>query len=200
MPRPARFSSEQIIAAAAEVAAKHGPAAASVARIARRLRAPTGSIYHRFPSRSVLLGEAWLSAAESFQSRFAQVLRSKDAKLAGLQAVQFLVQQVFEEPQQARLLMLHRREDFQVPDWPRTMADRARSLDRQLNDELHDFGQRLLGRVDNEILRVLSFALAQAPLAAVKPHIAANQPVPPIAERMIESTYWASMKLLGVKR
>ncbi|NOX28486.1 MAG: helix-turn-helix transcriptional regulator, partial [Actinobacteria bacterium] len=55
MGRRPKYSSDQILDAAASLLAADGPTALSVARIAARLGAPSGSIYHRFGSRDVLV-------------------------------------------------------------------------------------------------------------------------------------------------
>jgi AcrR family transcriptional regulator len=200
MPRPARFSHEQIVAATARVAAERGPARASVARIARTLRAPTGSIYHRFASRSVLLGEVWLQAAESFQDGFLKQLDGVDPHAAGLAAVRYGVEWVREHPQEARILLLHRREDFLESEWPTSMRKRARALREQLSKGLRNFCQRLLGRADAKSLRIVTFALAEAPLAAVKRHIEWGEPPPKIVDALVAETYLASLSLIGVSR
>jgi len=57
MSRPAKFSHSDIVDATARLAARDGPARATMASIAAELRAPTGSLYHRFASRDILLGE-----------------------------------------------------------------------------------------------------------------------------------------------
>src|ERR1700722_17586472 len=59
MVRIHRFEDEAFIDAAIGLVAEGGPAAATIAAIARRVGAPNGSIYHRFDSRSALLGLAW---------------------------------------------------------------------------------------------------------------------------------------------
>jgi AcrR family transcriptional regulator len=199
MPRPARFDDEQIVAATARVAALHGPAGATVARIATALRAPTGSIYHRFASRDVLLGEVWLRAAESFQAGFAAHLAGPDARAAGLAAVRYVPRQVREQPQQARILLLHRREDFLHRGWPAAMKARAKALSQQMDEGLRSFCERVFGRADAESLRIATYALADAPLAAVRRHVEAKEPPPPLVDALIEATYVASIALGGAK-
>ena len=56
----AKFSQSDFLGAALAIASEHGPAAVTVASISERLKAPTGSFYHRFASRNVLLGALWL--------------------------------------------------------------------------------------------------------------------------------------------
>ena len=199
MPRPARFDDEQIVAATAKVAAAHGPAGATVARIAGALRAPTGSIYHRFASRDVLLGEVWLRAAESFQAGFAAHLAGPDAKAAGLAAACYVPRQVREAPQQARILLLHRREDFLHRGWPAPMKARAKALSAQMDEGLRSFCMRLFGRADAASLRIAGYALAEAPLAAVRRHVEAKEAPPPVVDELIAATYLACIAMAGAK-
>src|SRR5688500_18253929 len=63
MSRPSKFSAAQILDTAATLVAADGPGAATIGAISARLKAPSGSIYHRFASRDVLLGRLWLDKA-----------------------------------------------------------------------------------------------------------------------------------------
>jgi AcrR family transcriptional regulator len=199
MPRPARFTHEQVVAATARVAASHGPGGATIARIARALRAPTGSVYHRFASRDVLLGEVWLGAAQSFQQGFLERLAGTLAQDAGLEAVRYVSQRVRDRPTEARILMLHRREDFLAQGWPAPLRARARALQRHMDEGLQSFCHRLFGRGDAATRRIAVYALAEAPIAAIKPHLARGEPPPPIVDRLIEATYLAAITLAGAR-
>src|SRR6267154_2574457 len=86
MPRPSRFTDAQILDAAAALVAAGGPGAATIGAIGASLDAPSGSIYHRFASRDVLLGRLWLSKAAFFQNRFAEAFANPDEAKAGLDA------------------------------------------------------------------------------------------------------------------
>ena len=68
MGRRPKFDRESIAAAARQVVAERGPRGATVAAIAAHLGAPTGSIYHRFRSRELLLADLWLTVVEAFQA------------------------------------------------------------------------------------------------------------------------------------
>lgn len=197
MPRPARFTYEQIVAATARVAATHGPGGATIARIAEALRAPTGSIYHRVSSRDVLLGEVWLGAAQSFQEAFLERLAGPVARDAGLAAVRYVPERVRAQPQEARILMLHRREDFLARGWPAPMRARAGALQARMDGGLGSFCHRLFGRDDTTTRRIAVYALAEAPIAAMKPHLARGEAPPPIVDRLIEATYLAAIALAG---
>jgi AcrR family transcriptional regulator len=70
------LSSAGIPGAPAQLAATRGPSAATVGAIAESVGAPTGSIYHRFRSKDVLLAELLLQTVEGFQAGFEAALRS----------------------------------------------------------------------------------------------------------------------------
>lgn len=197
MSRPAKFSHDEIIDATARIAARAGPTQATITRIASELRAPTGSIYHRFSSRDVLLGEVWLRAAESFQDSVFGLLAGPDPWDAGLAAALFVPARVRQDPDQARILLLHRREDFLTSGWPPEMSARAGRLKQHADTALKKFSKSLLGRADADALRYVTYALASAPLAAVLPHLRANESPPPSVEPLISATYSAVMLLAG---
>jgi AcrR family transcriptional regulator len=199
MARPAQYSIDQIVASAAKVVAKRGPAGATVARIAQTIGAPTGSIYHRFASRDVLLGEVWLRTVAGFQRDVIEQLAAPDAKMAGLAAVRSVPQWVRDRPQEARILLLYRSEDFLERNWPKSMSTRAKKLRVQMAEALRDFCQRLLGRADAASLRIVAFALAEAPLAALRQHVRDADPPPPIVDDLIDTTYRAALSLAGVR-
>lgn len=196
MPRPISYAADQILDAVVRTAAEHGPKHTTIARIAARLGAPSGSIYHRFASRSALLGEAWLRAAEAFQAEFVRRLGADDAEAAGRDALAWFISFVRTERQQAQLLLLHRREDFLAAQWPASLKRRARELGALMNAALNEIARRLVGRADANTLRLLTFALAEAPLAAVKRHLEANEAIPRIVDVLIEHTFQSTLNLI----
>ena len=198
MARPAKFAEGQILESARGLVAMHGPAAATMSAIARRTRAPTGSIYRRFESRDVLLGEVWLRAAEAFQDAYFEVLRGTPARDAGLSATLFFMRRVRADLAEARVLLLHRREDFVDRGWPPGMEERANRLKDQVDTELRDFSRRLRGRADPKTLRLVTYAVLDTPFAAVRRHVAANEPPPPYLDLPVTATYRAVLSLLGV--
>ncbi len=199
MPRPARFDDATIIDATAAVVAEAGPAGATVARIARHVGAPTGSIYHRFRSRDVLLGEVWLNAVADFQAAFRQRLDGGDNPYqAGLDAVLSVPERVRAEPLQARILALYRSEEFRERHWPAALRKRARALRQDLDEGIGGFAERLFGRRDGKALKLARFVLAEAPLAAVRSYVQRNEPPPALVDAIVEATY-RSVVALGRK-
>jgi hypothetical protein len=122
MPRRARFSRQQILEATAGLVAAAGPDAATIGAIGGLIGAPSGSIYHRFPSRDALLGRLWLSKAAFFQNRFTAALAQPDAAAAGLDAALSLPRSARADFAGARIMLLHRRDDFLAGHWPADMT------------------------------------------------------------------------------
>jgi AcrR family transcriptional regulator len=191
MSRAPKFDEAQILAAASRLIAAHGPAGATIGAIARAVGAPTGSIYHRFNSRDVLLAEVWLGAAAAFQGAFFERLAGGTPREAGLRAALYMAQRVREHPQEARLLLLYRREDFVDRGWPIALRRRAEQLGHQVETELRAFSRRLCGRQDARTVRGVSYAVVEAPFAAVRRHVAANESPPPYVDVLIRVTYEA---------
>ncbi len=196
MPRTPEYDADQIVTAAGRLIAASGPGTATIGAIARAVDAPTGSIYHRFPSRDVLLAHVWLRAATAFQTEFFRRLAGSPPRRAGLAAALYMAQRVREHPQEARLLLFHRREDFVDRGWPAELSRQARALGRQIEAELRDFSRRLTGHADVRTVRVVAFAVVEAPFAAVRRHVAANERPPPTVDDLIRVTYNAALTLL----
>src|SRR5215475_2524080 len=159
MPRPSRFSEAQILDAAAAIVAANGPGAATIGAIGNLLKAPSGSIYHRFASRDVLLGRLWLSKAAFFQNRFAAALADPDPATAGLAAALSMPRAVRDDFAGARIMLLHRRDDFLEGDWPPDMAAEAIRLNDQVDDAMNEIARRLFGLVNEKTLRLVNFAV-----------------------------------------
>ncbi|MGI8552143.1 MAG: TetR family transcriptional regulator [Dehalococcoidia bacterium] len=81
MARSAHYDQERILDAALQTASRTGPRAASIAALAAAIGAPTGSIYHRFRSRDLLMAELWLRTVERFQAGFLAALATPGGEL-----------------------------------------------------------------------------------------------------------------------
>ena len=80
----AKFSEEDFLKAGLAIVAERGVSGLTVASISERLGSPTGSFYHRFASRDVLLGSLWLRAVLEFQSGIGIALDAGDGLRAAL--------------------------------------------------------------------------------------------------------------------
>jgi len=191
MPRHPKFSEAQIIDATAALVAARGPSAATIGAIGALLDAPSGSIYHRFPSRDVLLGRLWLSKAAFFQQRFVEALAHPDPVTAGRDAAMSLPPSVRADFSGARIMLLHRRDDFLAGEWPVDMATEAARLRQQVDDAMKNITRRLFGRANLKSSRLAHFAILDVPFAAVRRHVAANEVPPPYVDDLVAKAYSA---------
>jgi len=168
MARAPKFSSEQILNEAGNLLSEGGPLAVNVASVARRVGAPSGSIYHRFSSRDVLVGSLWLRAVEEFQSAIALVRDQTRGSSDPVRAVALgVVAWARNSPTQAHVLLLHRASDLMHSGWPdelreRNAAQQARAA--ALIDELCTE----VGATSATDRRRVMFAVVDLPYAAVR--------------------------------
>ncbi len=188
MARPALFHRHTILRAARDVAADHGPARLTLAGLSEKLGAPTGSIYHRYPSREVLLADLWLETVESFQPEFLEALSGGDTLAAGLDAIRFSLKWVRANRRSARLLLIYRREDFIAGPWPEQLRARAEALAKQAEVGLRAYCRRHDGRTTMRGLRRIRFALSDIPQAAARPWLESAKPLPRDVEPLVLDT------------
>jgi AcrR family transcriptional regulator len=174
--------------AALRLVADRGPQAVTVADVAKEAGAPTGSIYHRYRSREQLLAELWMDVVEEFQSGFIASLASASDVAAGVEAASFMGSWAREHALEARLLLLHRRQDFVSGDWPADLAARAGALEPQLGSALRGFALRAFGRADADTMARLRYALLDAPFGALKPYVQGRKRIPPVVDELVATT------------
>ena len=179
MPRPAKFTPDAILKAASEIVAARGPGATTMGDIAAKVGAPSGSLYHRFQSRDELLGRLWLQKATFFQNAFARALDEVDPRKAAVEAALSLPRTVRADFAGARIMLLHRREDFMSGGWPKPMQDEAARLGQQVRDVMPEFTSRLFNANTKAARLTTHFAILDVPFAAVRRYVGANE-VPPL--------------------
>jgi AcrR family transcriptional regulator len=183
----AQFEDIDFIAAAHELMIAHGPAAVTVAAITERLGAPTGSFYHRFASRDVLLAELWLATVFAFQEGLIAAIEAEDGLAAALHTPRW----ARAHPGEASFLLLHRRDDFVRGNWPASLRKRVAEQGRQVEAGLKTFARLHLGGTGAEQLRRAQFVLVDVPLAAVRPHLESRETPPTLVDDLVASTYRA---------
>lgn len=191
MGRPAEISQQELIAAATLVAARLGPAATSIAAVSRAAGVPTGSIYHRLPSRNALLAEIWLSAAERFQALALEKFRAARSLDEAAEAA--LVTPRFAREQHAAAVVLnsHRREEFIRAGVPEEYRARAAKLAAELRDGIAATAARLLPG-DGKAKEKIAVALIGIPLGAVRVFLPQAVP-PPEIDATIEAAVRAAL-------
>ncbi|WP_165958952.1 TetR/AcrR family transcriptional regulator [Actinomadura sp. KC345] len=175
MGRPAKFSEDQILDAALAVVAGGGPAGATIGAIAERLGAPSGSLYHRFGSRDLLLATLWIRTVRRFQRGFVAALAEGGAEGAALHTPRWCRM----HPEEAAVLVLHRRQDL-AATWPAGLAGDLDALNAEVSEALGSFPG-----TDRERL---AFATVDVPYGAVRRYLLAGRTPPPLVDELITAT------------
>ena len=183
----AKFSQDDFLAAALAIVAEQGPSAVTVGSISERLQSPTGSFYHRFASRDVLLGELWLRTVLEFQQGVRAAIDAGD----GLRAALHTPAWVREHLDKARLLLLYHRDDFVHGEWPEQLREGAAALTQGVQTGSARYARLVFGRAGAEERRLAQFLLSEVPLAAVRQHLLRREPPPPLVDDLIRLTYRA---------
>jgi AcrR family transcriptional regulator len=166
MGRRPHISDADLLAAAGRVAARSGPALATVGAIAREARVPVGSVYHRVPSRAALMADVWIAAAERFGTEFLTLLEGVE-NLAAAADLALLTPRFTRADHAAGVVLLaHRRDDF-LQDAPEEKRARAARLSSDLQKGLGEAARRLLPR-DKRGRERLAVALIGVPYGAVR--------------------------------
>jgi AcrR family transcriptional regulator len=175
MGRSPRISNADLVAAATRVAARLGPARATVELIARDAIVPVGSVYHRFPSRAALMAEAWIDAAGRFGADVIARLDAAKTLEDVLEAALVTSRFARADPSAGVVLFANRREDF-LADAPGPSKARAAALTSALQGSIAAAARRLLpgNRRGRELIAV---AILGVPYGAVR--IFLPQAVPP---------------------
>ncbi len=184
MARPAKFDSDQILDRAARLVSIGGPRNATIAAIARSLGAPTGSIYHRFESRDVLMAQMWVRLVKRAQEGFVEKLDLPDVREAAHAAAVHIPRWCRDHPADAAVLVLHRREDLATA-WPQELGGELETLNRPLEAALRRFTGRLPGRARAARRQAVVMALVDVPYAAVRRFLVAGSPPPPSVDPLI---------------
>jgi AcrR family transcriptional regulator len=188
VPRPAKFSEDQILDAAMRLVAEGGPGAATIAGIAGLLGAPVGSIYHRFESRDLLLAKLWIRTIKRFQVGFVEALGADDVDEAALGAALYNVQWTRDHLEEARVLLLYRSEDL-AEKWPEELGEELATLNAGVFSAIKEYAQRRYGKdADANMLRRVVFALVDVPYAAGRRHLINGEPPPPQIDDLVTET------------
>jgi AcrR family transcriptional regulator len=185
MTRTAKYTSEQFIDAALELVVEFGPAGVTIAALAEKLRAPVGSVYHRFPSRDHILATLWLRTVEAFQAGFIDALKRKDGLAAALYTPRWARGCLNE----ARLLLLYRRDEFVSGSWPSDIESHATRLKRELDAAIAEFTRDIFGSVTEENMLRIVFALIDVPYASVRRSLRAGKTPPFEVDELVSETY-----------
>lgn len=188
MVRTARFNDDSFIDATIALVAEGGPPAATMQAIARRVGAPTGSIYHRFESRSAILGTAWNTAYASLLAVLGPLLHAGRAREAALAIVPWANQ----DGRRARFLLLNDPTGlFEDSPPPAAIRERLEQLEAEFDAAFRACVAAHTGamtggeEIGDEALARAKFLIFDGPIAVLRPHLLKGGPLPPFAGQMI---------------
>ncbi len=183
MARSAKYTDQQVLEAAHTLVSQHGPRAVTIVAIAKQIKAPTGSIYHRFRSRELILAHVLLDVAEAYQTDLGKLIRDPSVQPGDI--AQHVVQWIQQYPDKARLLALYRREEYLSGDIPAELSKRASQLQADLLKALQQLSKRWLNAAGPAELEAVSLAIADIPYGAVRRRLARREPIPPSISIMV---------------
>ena len=167
--RPTLHDTERLLDVAEALAAERGPSGVTMAGVARAAGAPSGSLYHRFENRTVLLGEVWLRVVMRFQLGFLEALTIEPAVEAGVAAARHVIGWIRGHEAETRIL-LRGPGEFGEADWPPELRARVDARQRELEAALRRMAERLPGRRTDALERVM-LATVDIPRAAGRRHL-----------------------------
>jgi AcrR family transcriptional regulator len=182
-----KFSQDDFLRAALAIIAERGVSGVTVASVSERLGSPTGSFYHRFTSRDVLLGSLWLRAVLEFQTGISAALDTGD----GLRAALHTPAWVRKHPDDARLLLLYDRKDFLQGEWPQELRERVAEMTQRIDAGSRRWARVIFGKEGRDEVRLAQFLISELPVAVVRQHLLRGEQPPQLIDRIIQTTYRA---------
>lgn len=176
MGRPAKYSEDLVLDAAAALTARGGPSAATVVAIAAELGAPSGSIYHLFASRDLVMATLWIRTVRRFQRGYLDALAHPDAETARDRAVLHVLRWSAQHPDDAKVLTLHSREEL-LEAWPDVLGAELTTLNDAVDAAIVAHVRAGFGVTTPDAISTAYFALVGIPYSAVRFAMSAGQPL-----------------------
>jgi AcrR family transcriptional regulator len=180
MVRGSKFDPAEFVDAALLLLSEGGPSAVTMSAIARRSGAPTGSIYHRFPSRSAVVAAAWLRALTDFAGAIEAALEPGAAATA-------LVAWSRSHPREARALFLNAPADLFDTAPPETLSASIRAQEARIEAAFESRLDAAPGPRRAEAFARLRFAIIDGPVALIRPYLQTGEVIPAFVDGMAMS-------------
>jgi len=171
--RPRTHDIDSLLDAAERILAEDGSAALTIRALAQATGAPSGSLYHAFGSRSDLLGQMWLRAAQRFLDEQEKAIEREllepgnfEQAVAATVAVAS-VPAVIESraPDTATVLLRYRRDDILGQDLSPALRTRLEELDGRLLAILNRLAEALWSRHDRASVETVAICVVDLPTA-----------------------------------
>jgi AcrR family transcriptional regulator len=172
MARRRVHSDDVILDAARDLLVQGGPESTTTAAISARSGAPTGSLYHRYGSRTRLFAELWVRTVTRFQTGLLAAAATGAGVERVLAAADWIVEFAARHPADARLLLQTSRGQLlanaELPaETTRTLVD----LNKPVADLLHELAVDLFGTATPHHVERLTIAMVDVPYAIVRRHL-----------------------------
>jgi AcrR family transcriptional regulator len=196
MGRNAVYSAEEILDAASAIAARGGAHSVTMTAIASALGAPSGSLYHRFASRDLVMASLWIRTVQRFQVGFLEAFAQSDLSAVVNDAVLHTIEWSEQHRDEAAVLLLHSQRELMARQ-PEGLGDQLAALNSRVATALRRFTEQHFGETTAETIGRSSLALIELPYAAVRPRIASGESTP---SWLRASVLDASRAVLGMDR
>jgi AcrR family transcriptional regulator len=183
VPRPRLHATEDLLDAAAALAAAHGPAGLTMAGVAEATGAPSGSLYHRFGSRAGLLAEVWLRTVTAFQAGYLEALEREPVLEACVAAAAHVVGWSREHEPELRIL-LRGPGGFEVAAAPADVRARIEAAQQRLEAAWRAAAARLPGS-EQDGLELVILTTVELPYAVARRHLRTGA-IPERADAVLE--------------
>jgi len=182
MVRGSKFDQAEFVEAALVLLSEGGPTAVTMAAIARRSGAPTGSIYHRFPSRSAVVAAAWLRALTAFAGEIETALRTAPPGIAAMT----LIAWARAHSREARALFLNEPASLFDTAPPEDLSAAIRAQEARIEAAFESWPDvSTAAGVDRaEAFARLRFAIIDGPIALIRPYLQSGEPIPAFVDRI----------------
>lgn len=174
MARPAKFTSEQILDAAQDAAVEHWRDT-TIAHVAERVGAPTGSIYHRFPSRDALFGSLWARSIRRFHQGLLVAAEIEDPHASMAAMARHIPQFCRENPGEAKAMTLYRLPDL-LAKIPAEQRAELATINNDVDTELRRVTTHRYGRLTDRRYRLALLGTRQCPYGLLRPLIGGDIP------------------------
>ena len=183
MARPARFTPDGILDAAAQVVADRWREA-TVADVAHALQTPPNSVYYRFETKDVLFGSLWLRSVRRFHIGLLEALSDSDPQQAAIAAAVHIPVFCRDHRLEAIAMTLYRQQDL-VRRVEGQLADAVQHVNDRVAEAMVELCSRRYGRTDEDTLALLTVACQESGYGLVRRYLRRDAAMPEWLEEAV---------------
>ena len=165
----AKFTQDGILDATAEEVLVKG-SSVTIGDVSRRLGAPSGSIYHRFPSREDLLVRLWLRSVGRFHEAYLAAGRHKDPEQALVDMALCVASFTAQHQADAVGMTLYKQSRL-VEIAPEARRGQVRTINDAVQRRLVELTRRRYPRATQRRLALVRVAAVESPYGLVRPYV-----------------------------